>query len=91
MLTSLRLHMKICKRKARHYPAIVPCESADGRVVLCKVCSCLYVCQTRVSFSFSFRSVYRELLFLSLTACGAENIDVGKWSTFHFSLKYKDW
>lgn len=25
-----------------------------------------------------FRSVYRELLFLSLTACGAENIDIGK-------------
>ena len=27
---------------------------------------------------FIFRSVYRELLFLSLTACGTENIDVGK-------------
>ena len=29
-------------------------------------------------FVVSFRSVYRELLFLSLTACGAENIDVGR-------------
>ncbi len=38
-----------------------------------------FCCKAFNMYVFFLRSIYREILFLSLVALGKENIDIGKW------------
>ena len=54
-----------------HFIAIL--EGNRHKVVRCNLSVIVYL------INLFFRSLYRELMFLSVTACGVDNIDVGRY------------